>query len=71
MKNKNIKSASIVTEKEGNEVTLRVRKITNGYILVRETYNPKAKENCFTTEETYYETNPLAEKKSLSEIFTT
>lgn len=59
-------------DKEGNEATIRVRKISNGYILTKEQYDPKAKDDCWKTEETFYEQNPLAiPKKTLAEIFQT
>lgn len=73
MKNKveevGVKSITNV-DKKGKEATVRVRKISNGYILTKEIYDPGAKDNCWKTEETFHKVNPLAApKKTLAEIF--
>jgi helix-turn-helix protein len=77
MEEPNIKSLTSVNGKK--EVTLKVKKITNGYILTKETYIPSSKtkdgkyiDSKWETEETYSEVNPLAKSsKTLAEIFTT
>ena len=67
-----LRSAS-KTDDSGKEITIRVRKITNGYILSKEVYDPKAKDdkNRWKSTEEFHDKNPLDfnEKKSLVEIF--
>jgi hypothetical protein len=66
------------TETTGKETTITSRKITNGYILSKRIYVPgtktkdgKYKESTWTTEETYFENDPLMpeDERTLAEIF--
>lgn len=61
------------TDKKGKESTVRIEKISNGYILIEEIYNPGNGKNIsssWKTTKTYYEKNPLLKEdnRTVAEI---
>ena len=42
-----------------SKVTISTQKISNGYLVKKETYNPKAKNDCWKETVTYSKTMPV------------